>query len=145
MSFPDTLMRLVRRNLSSLPSPLARLVYFASLHDSYTGRYLHEGWGTIATPEEVNRVVRQTHLEIFDNVLELKLEALCRELQEHFQSLNGSIGEMAAMWRKAEPFRDMLPLDCSPVERALFISQMRIALGILAISPDLAVLAERAA
>ncbi len=145
MSFPDTLMRLVRRNLSSLPSPLARLVYFASLYDSYTGRYLHEGWGTVATPEEVNRVIRQTHLEIFDKVLELRLETLCRELQEHFQSLNGSMGEMAARWRKAEPFRDMLPLDCSLIERKLFISQMRIALGVLVISPDLTVLAEQAA
>lgn len=99
----------------------------------------------VSSPEEVNRALRQTHRETFNKVLELRLETLCQELQKHFSSLNGPVGEMAAMWRAAEPFREMPPLECSPVERAFFISQMRVALGILVISPDLVILAEQAA
>jgi hypothetical protein len=141
----NKLLRQVRRTLSSLPSRTAQLVYLASLRDPYTGRYLHEGWTTIGTPEEVNWAVSRLHTETFSGVLELKLEELCRELKEHFESLGGSVREMAAMWLELEPYREMQPRDCSVVERRLFISQMRAALEVLVRSPDLAILEEPAA
>ncbi len=138
----NTLMRHVRRTLASLPSSTAQLIYLSSLRDPYTGRYLHEGWTTVGTPEEVNWAVSRIHTDTFNSVVELKLEALCEELKEHFESLGGSVRQMAATWLEIEPYREMVPRGCSPVERRLFISQMRAALGVLVRSPDLAVLEE---
>lgn len=141
----NKLMRHVRRTLSSLPSSAAQLIYLSSLRDPYTGRYLHEGWTTIGSPEEVNWAISHIHTETFSSVVELKLEVLCGELKEHFESLGGSVQQMAATWLELEPYREMQPRRCSPVERRLFISQMRAALGVLVRSPDLAVLGEQAA
>lgn len=140
--FPsDALTRHVMRTLASLPSHFAQLTYLASLRDPYTGRYLHEGWITIASAEEVNWTIRQIHSASFDRVMELKLELLCQQLREHFESLGGSVREMAEIWLELEPYREMRPRGCSPLEYRLFISQMQAALGVLVRSPDLALLA----
>lgn len=137
MSEPDRLLRHVMRTLSALPSHLARLIYLASLRDAYTGRYLHEGWMSFAAPEEVNSTIRQIHVETFSSVVELHLEALCRELRQHFESLGGPVRETAGLWLELEPFRELQPRGCSPLEQRLFISQMQAALGALRRSPDL--------
>lgn len=139
----EALVRHVARALSSLPSSLAQLVYLASLRDAYTGSYLHEGWITIATPGEVNGTLRRLHLTTFDDLLDCSLEELARELRDHFESLGGSERKVVELWLELEPYREMMPRGCSPLQRALFISQLRAALKVLACSPDLAVLGER--
>ena len=131
-----------RRTLSSLPSVVSQLIWLASLRDIYTGGYLHEGWTTLASPQEVDRMAREIHSQALGGVVELKLETLCRQLLEHFESHGGSVRELAEVWLETESFRVMLPRDCSPVERSLFISQMRTALAVLMRSPDLSVLSE---
>lgn len=140
MSPLQTLSKLLQRNLASLPSPLAQLVYLSSLRDSYTGRYIHEGWETMASTEEIHATIGPVHSEIFNRVVQLRLAPLSRELHDHFKTLGGPVGKMAEFWREFEPFREMLPFDCSPVLREFFISQMKVALGILGISPDLSAL-----
>src|ERR1700719_4491993 len=47
--------RYLQNVLDALPSAFAQLVFLSSLRDPYTGRYLHEGWASVSTPEEVNR------------------------------------------------------------------------------------------
>lgn len=142
MSPLHTLSKLLERNLASLASPLAQLVYLSSLRDNYTGRYIHEGWETMTSSEEIHATIGQVHSEIFSRVVQFRLAPLSRELQEHFGTLGGPVGKMAEFWRQFEPFREMLPLDCSPVLKEFFISQMKVALGILGISPDLSALQE---
>jgi len=140
----QALMRHVTRALSSLPSSLARLVYLASLRDSYSGSYLHEGWITIATPEEVNGALLRLHLKTFNDLLDCSLGELCGELRDHFESLGSSGCKAVELWLELEPYREMLPGGCSPLQRSLFISQVKAALRVLACSPDLAVLEGRA-
>jgi len=143
-NFQDqALMRHVTRALSSLPSSLAQLVYLASLRDAYTGSYLHEGWITLATPEQVNGALLRLHLKTFDELLGCSLEGLCEELRAHFEMLGASGRKVVELWLELEPYREMMPRGCSPLQRALFISQLKAALKVLACSPDLAVLGER--
>ena len=136
----QALVRHVARALSSLPTLVAQLVYLASLRDPYTGTYLHEGWITIATPEEVNSELRRLHLKSFNNVLDSGLAELCRELKDYFGSLGVSESKVIELWLELEPYREMMPRGCSPLQRDLFISQMKAALRVLACLPDLAVL-----
>lgn len=139
------LVRHITRALSSLPSLFARLVYLSSLRDSYTGTYLHEGWITIATPEEVNGTLRGLHLKTFNDLLGFGLDELCQELRDHFESLGASGRKVVELWLELEPYREMMPRGCSLLQRALFISQVKAALKVLACSPDLAVWAGQSA
>ncbi len=54
MQSAERLERYLTRALDSLEGPLAQLVYLASLRDPYTGRYLHEGWSAVVSPEAVH-------------------------------------------------------------------------------------------
>ena len=54
-----------RRTISVIPSEVGRLVYLGSLLDPNSGRYNHYGLETIYSPEQSDRALRQTHLELF--------------------------------------------------------------------------------
>lgn len=135
----DKLIRQLEYSLDSLPSAFARLVFLASIRDAYTGHYLHEGWGTIASPEEVHEALRTSHGEVFSSVVGLSLIELWRELKEHFASLGRPERETAKLWIEIEPYREMVPQGCLAIERKLFLSQLKLALQVLICSPELVV------
>lgn len=139
------LTSLMNRSLESLPTPFAQLLFVGSLRDFYTGRYLHEGWASVASPEEVHTLLRGLHRDVFQSVLELPLIGLTRELEVHFRSTQEFEVKAARLWLDLEPFRDLLPEGSSPIEQQFFISQIRAALQILACAPDWTALAERGA
>jgi len=119
--------------LEYLSAAFAQLAFLSSVRDSYTGRYLHEGWCSIASPEEVHRVLRKTHHEVFDRVLDLTLAQMRRELSEYLRSASEAGREEtgARVWLELESHRDMIPQGCSPLDRDLFLSQVRTVLGML--------------
>ena len=133
----NQLIRHLDRSLEALPAPFAQLVFLSSLRDPYTGRYLHEGWATVASASEVHLLIRTKHLVIFRQVMELCLSEICHQLQNHFRSLEGETPEMARLWLEGEPFREMIPSGCEALERKFFVSQMRSALATLVRCPDL--------
>jgi len=137
MNNRNPVMVLLNRSLEALPAPFAQLVFLSSLRDPYTGRYLHEGWATVASASEVHVLIREKHLAIFREVMETSLSEMCNQLQGHFGSLEGETSEMATLWLEAEPFREMIPKGCWPLERKFLISQMRSALAALVRCPDL--------
>jgi hypothetical protein len=143
MEYRNRLTILLNRSLSSLSNPFARLLYVASTRDPYTGYYFHDGWASVGAVEEVLHTVKNTHLSIFEGVLDLPLEEICGQLHEHFNSLEGSDREIAKKWLEGEPFRDAIPEGSSTLQREFFISQMRAALWILVASSNLGVLPER--
>lgn len=143
MEYGSRLNTLLNRALTSLQTPLARLVFLASLHDPYAGRYLHEGWTTVAAAEEVHRMIQQTHLSVFESVLDLPIEQLCGQLHEHFCQLGATDREMAKQWLLSEPFRSTVPASASVLQREFFLSQMTTALWILVDSSSSGVLPER--
>ena len=143
MEYGNRLNMLLSRSLSSLRTPLARLVFVASMHDPYAGRYLHEGWGTVASAEDVHLTIQQAHLAVFQTVLDLPLEELCGQLHDHFSDLGGADREMAKQWLLTEPFRNAIPESVSKLQREFFLSQVTTALWILVDSSSSGVLPER--
>jgi len=122
----------VDRSLASLNGDFARVVYLASLRDAYSGRYVHEGLATMGSGDEVHEALQARHRELFRAAGALPLDSLCRQLQEHFAGLGRGTQETAIMWMELEPYRDIFPTGATELEREFFLSQMRIALKLLA-------------
>lgn len=126
-----SLKHYIAQAVHSADTPFAALVFFGSLRDAYSGHYLHEGWGQIASAEEIHSVLRETHQSSFNSVLRLSLIDLSKQLRMHFQSLNQTERETSVWWLEVEPFRDLIPQGCSVVSRELFVSKVKTALEVL--------------
>jgi hypothetical protein len=124
------------RALNSADGLFARLVFVGSLRDTYTGRYLHEGWGRVASADEIHTVLSSVHQKLFWSILRLPLIDLSKELRLHFRLLNEPEPRTVLLWLEAEPFRDLIPPGCSPALRELFVSQVTTALEVLRRAPD---------
>ena len=141
----NAISRYLQNALNSLPSPFAKLVFLASLRDPYTGRYFHEGWASVSSAADVNAALRETHRTVFDSVVDLSLISLTRELRSHFQCLGETELRAANLWLQTEPYHEMIPEGCNLLSRKFFISQLRLALEVLAQAPNWAYLEEPAA
>lgn len=126
----------IERAVQLAETPLASLMFLASLRNSDSGHYVHEGWGRLASAEEIHSVMRETHQAMFQAVLRLSLIDLSKQLRIHFQLLNQRERETSVWWLEIEPFRDLIPQGCSVVLRELFVSNVRTALEILCCAPD---------
>lgn len=118
--------------MAALETPFERLVFLASIRDAYSGRYLHEGWAQAGGAEEIHAAARQMHQAAFSSLLQAPLRELSEAVRYHFQIVSGEEKAMARAWLETEPFRAMLPAGCSLMEREFFVSQMRLALALLA-------------
>lgn len=142
MVFPAHLPTFMERALMSFSSSLEQLMYLSSVRNIYSGHYLHEGWDR-STPEMVHQAFSQCHADVFQSLLSNNMKMLCEEMLEHSCTQTEEPEETAQFWLENEPFREMIPTGCNPVDREYFISRFRIALQILEWSPDLAVLGEQ--
>jgi hypothetical protein len=131
----DQLASYLNHALASAPSPFARLVFLTSLRDPYTGRYIHEGWASCSSPDEIHAMLRQAHRIAFESVLGLSLISISRELRRHFQALGEVESCVADFWLELEPYREMIPQGCPEISRKLFTLQVRFALKILTHAP----------
>jgi len=138
----NAISRYLDNALGSLPSPFAQLVFLASLRDPYTGHYFHEGWASISSAADVNSTLRETHRAVFEAVTGLSLMPLTRELRKHFQCLGEAELRVAKLWLQTEPYHEMIPEGCPLLSRKFFISQVRLALEVLAAAPNWAYLEE---
>ena len=119
-----------------LPTSLSRLAFLASVRDSYTGRYLHEGWAMLSTPEQVHEILRRTHEDIFNGILKMSFKTFCGELKGYLETFAAMQQQTIAMWLELETYRDMIPSGVSRLSRAFFLSQTRIALKALLTMPE---------
>lgn len=131
----DPVARYLLHAMSVLPTPFARLVFLTSLRDQYTGQYLHEGWASASSPEEVSSALGKMHRHVFETVATLPLLDLCREIRTHFDSLGEIELRTASFWLETEPYYEMIPSGYPQLARRLFISQVRLALEILVSAP----------
>jgi hypothetical protein len=135
MMLGDPISRYLQNAMSSLPTPFARLVYLTSMRDNYSGRYLHEGWITVSTPEEVHAALERMHRDVFEVVAMLPLLDLCKEIRNHFDSLGETESHTAKLWLATEPYHALVPAQYSQVMHNFFISQVRVALEVLLRAP----------
>ena len=120
-----------QRTLSGIPTFPGRLAYLASLRNIHTGAYEHFGLAQKVGEGEVDRLLRRSHADIFQEWLCFGLERQKEELEEYFLGLPGDKREMIATWLSIEPYGAWIPADSRDVERKLYYTDLSVALDLI--------------
>lgn len=120
-----------RHTLSGIPTFPGRLAYLASLRNIHSGAYEHFGLAQRVGEEEVDRLIRRSHVDIFQEWLCFGLERQRQELEEYFEGLPGDKREIIAAWLSVEPYAAWIPADSRDVERKLYYTDLSVALDLI--------------
>ena len=131
MTVEEAIDDLRRHTLSGLPGEIARLVYLASTRDYNTGHYYHDGLAFRFSEEVAGVALARHHQETFQKLVFSSLEDLVQNLDAYMTSSSVLATDFLEFWRKVEPYRVTIPLDCNTLSIELFFSNFRVALAIL--------------
>ena len=112
-----------RSSLVRVPTLFGRLVYLASLRDPASGRYTHESLAPLFAPEEVDRALRSSHQQIFQQWISAGLADQKADLDEYLSAAGGP--------RYALPYRSLTPAAAREVERQLYLTDLETLLELL--------------
>ena len=117
--------------LADIPSDLGRLLHVSMLRNISTGRYRHPLLEEIYSEPGIHQALLYCHEELFEKALETPLEQQEWNLRAYFVGLDSSPAEAAARWLETEFFRLLVPLGTPLYLRDLFLSNMRLILGLI--------------
>ena len=120
-----------RRTVGAIPTMVGRLAYVASLRNANTGIYEHFGLAERVGPDEVHRLIRQCHLEIFQQWLCFNLERQKDELETYFSELEGDRRKILSNWLGIGPYAGWIPANSRDVERKLFYTDLEAVLEVI--------------
>ena len=120
-----------QRTLSAIPTLIGRLAYLSSLRNVNTGSYEHFGLAQRVGADEVDRILRRSHMTVFQEWLCFGLERQKEELEEYFSELEGDRREIVASWLTLEPWNNWVPGESRDVERKLFNADLAVILELL--------------
>jgi len=113
-----------RKTLARICTRFGRLVFLASLRDSFTDQYAHPPLSQVVGREITDRTLRDSHHEIF-------AEWLGFTLAEQKADLDAYLAECAAPAAAAIPYRDLAPASAHPVERQLYLTDIETLLQLV--------------
>jgi hypothetical protein len=130
-----------QRTLSAIPTLIGRVAYLSSLRNAHTGSYEHFGLAQRVGEDEVNRILRRSHMTAFQEWLCFGLERQKDELDEYFSELEGDKREIISNWLTLEPWNNWVPGESRDVERKLFSADLAVILELIRVeygvaSPD---------
>lgn len=120
-----------RRTLGTIKTPLARLAYLASLRNVNTGTYEHFGLAEKIGQGEADRLIRRSHVEVFQQWLCFSLERQKAELETYFAELDGDRREILSNWLHLGPYASWVPAESRDVERKLFYTDLELVLDMI--------------
>lgn len=135
VSVEEAIEDIQNHTLEGLSGSIAKLVYLASTRDYNSGRYYHDGLAFQFTEEIAQTALSVFHSRIFHELLSSSLEELCSQLEIYMKSSGIAPSDFLDLWRKLEPYRVTVPIDCDPLSARLFFSNIRVALAILQTRP----------
>jgi hypothetical protein len=119
------------RTLSAIPTVIGRLGYLSSLRNVNTGSYEHFGLAQRVGANEVDRILRRSHMSVFQEWLCFALETQKEELEEYFSGLEVDKREIISSWLMLEPWNTWVPGESRDVERKLFNADLAVILELL--------------
>ena len=132
-----------QRTLAAIPTFIGRLAYLASLRNVNTGSYEHFGLAQRVGEDEVDRILRRSHMSVFQEWLSFGLERQKDQLEEYFSWLEGDKREIISNWLTLEPWNNWVPGESRDVERKLFNADLavimeliRVEYGVASRDPD---------
>jgi hypothetical protein len=120
-----------QRTLSAIPTVIGRVAYLSSLRNTHTGSYEHVGLAQRIGEDGVDRIVRRSHVSVFQEWLCFGLERQKNELEEYFSELEGDKREIISNWLALEPWNNWVPGDSRDVERKLFNADLAVILELI--------------
>jgi hypothetical protein len=120
-----------QRTLSAIPTMIGRVAYLSSLRNAHTGSYEHFGLAQRVGEDEVDRILRSSHITVFQEWLCFGLERQKDELNEYFSGLEGDKREIVSNWLTLEPWNNWVPGDSRDVERKLFGADLAVILELI--------------
>ncbi|HEY4282855.1 MAG TPA: hypothetical protein VGM62_07290 [Chthoniobacterales bacterium] len=133
-----------RKTLAGIEPLLARLAWLASLRNQNKGVYEHFGLAERIGEEATDKLIRRSHLEIFQEWLCFGLERQKSEIEAYFATLDGDRDKILANWLTLSPYASWIPAESRDVERKLFntdletvLELIRIECGVASRDPDL--------
>jgi hypothetical protein len=120
-----------QRTLSRISSYPGRMAYLASLRNIHSGAYEHFGLAQRIGETDADRLIRRSHIEIFQEWLCFGLERQKRELEDYFSDLPGDKREIIANWLSIEPYGTWIPADSRDVERKLYFTDLSVVLDLI--------------
>ena len=133
-----------QRTLAGIPTFPGRLAYLASLRNANTGTYEHFGLSQRIGAPEVDRLLRRSHVDLFQEWLCFGLERQRRELDDYLADLEGDKREIVSTWLSLGPYAAWIPAESRDVERKLYYADLGAVLelirrdyGVASRDPDL--------
>lgn len=119
------------RWLAAIPSDLGRLMHVAQFRDVSSGCYHHPMLEDNFSASSVHQALLYCHEELFEKILELPLEREERDLRSYLAGMDSPASEVAGRWLDVEVFRMWVPLGTPGYLRDLFLSNLRMLLGLI--------------
>ncbi len=133
-----------QRTLAGIPTFPGRMAYLASLRNANTGTYEHFGLSQRIGAPEVDRLLRRSHVDLFQQWLCFGLERQRRELDDYLADLEGDKREIVSTWLSLGPYAAWIPAESRDVERKLYYADLGAVLelirrdyGVASRDPDL--------
>lgn len=120
-----------QRTLAGIPTLIGRVAYLSSLRNVNTGSYEHFGLSQRIGEDEVDRILRRSHMAAFQEWLCFGLERQRDELQEYFSGVEGDRREIIANWLTLEPWNNWVPGESRDVERKLFSADLAVIMELI--------------
>ena len=120
-----------QRTLSAIPTLIGRVAYLSSLRNVHTGSYEHVGLAQRIGEDGVDRLLRRSHIGVFQEWLCFGLEKQKEEVEEYFSGLEGEKREIISNWLTLEPWNNWVPGESRDVERKLFNADLAVVLELI--------------
>jgi hypothetical protein len=119
------------RTLAQIPTLFGRLTYLASLRNANANSYQHHGLAARFGSRAAQSAIRESHLELLRNWLELPLATRKADLASYLAMLDTPRHEVLDNWKNLRPYSQCVPLHALKPERELFLGDLEVLLEIL--------------
>lgn len=120
-----------RNTLLQIPTLYGRLSYLASLLDADSGRYRHHGLADVFGRNESHAALRDSHMEVFREWINLSLRDRHADLKQYLISLPERSERVIRNWRRSRVYRNSVPVAAGAMERELFHADIEALLRLL--------------
>ena len=107
------------------------MVYLASLRDPNSGRYEHHGLALVFGDNDANKTLKKSHTHVFREWLTFNLEQQQADLELYLSGLEGEKRTILANWLELAPYRNFIPITARPVEKRLYLADIKALLKVM--------------